>query len=52
MRNPRVKDWYNWHTNTMQYRVIVDDRRTNSNMRMVAIFNTKEEAYNYINGMR
>ena len=51
-RNPRVKDWYNYHNKTMQYRVIVNDRRTRMNMRMIAIFNSKEEAQNYINGMR
>ena len=51
-RNPRVKDWYNYHNKTMSYRVIVNDRRTSTNMRMIAIFNTKEEADNYIKQMR
>ena len=50
-RNPRVKDWYNYHNKTMSYRVIVNDRRTSTNMRMIAIFNTKEEANNYIKRM-
>tara|TARA_R100000988_G_C3996816_1_gene166300 strand:+ start:115 stop:282 length:168 start_codon:yes stop_codon:yes gene_type:complete len=46
-RNPRVKPWYNTFSKKTSYRVIVDDRRTRTNKRMVAIFNTKKEADNY-----
>ena len=40
--------WYNSRTKKNQYRVVVDDRRTSTNRRMVAIFDTEEEAQNYI----
>ena len=51
-RNPRVKPWYNTFSKKTSYRVIVDDRRTRTNKRMIAIFNTKKEADNYTKTMK
>ena len=48
LRNPQIKQWYDTRRKINQFRVIVDDRRTSTNMRMVAIFDTEAEAMNYI----
>jgi len=48
MKNPRVKQWYDTRRKTIQFRVIVDDKRTSTNMRMVAIFDTEQEARAFI----
>jgi hypothetical protein len=51
-RNPRVKVWHSNYKNAISYRVIVNDRRTSTNMRMIAMFSTEEEANNYIKEMK
>jgi len=51
-RNARVKSWYDIFSKKTSYRVIVDDRRTRTNKRMIAIFNTKKEADNYTRRMK